>query len=378
MQDFVPLGTGNSRFLKSSIAEDATWEQARELFRKGLFPTDIGPVNEAGVAQKGDPLNKETLLRDDTCEILGLPNTAYVNDAIMQLAVPPGQYIVRATVLTGRGRPAPNVLVEGLKTVAGANVYTSEEGVAFGLATGSPATLTAISDFLDVPANASGSFTLQAGIFNEVTISFNSGTETKATISDSKIVRFSPDVSDFDCSGIGGGSNGARGSNSSFATYGGKGGNAGETVNVSGVKNTGKHISVTVGGVGGNTIVEGVLTARGNIIQGGRGAYNYSNYGDKGAAVVGADNNTDFLYPPTQVGGAGGGGGSGRNDSNTNWPGTLGGKPGGGLGGNSGNPGSPGSLPGSGGGGGGTYNNQIADGGAGKPGLVGFVWRYAT
>lgn len=71
MQDFVPLGTGNSRFLKSSIAEDATWEQARDLFRKGMFPTDIGPVNDAGVAQKGDSLGKTTLLKDATAALFG-------------------------------------------------------------------------------------------------------------------------------------------------------------------------------------------------------------------------------------------------------------------------------------------------------------------
>lgn len=83
MQDFLPLGTGNSRFLKSSIAEDATWEQARDLFRKGMFPTDIGPVNDAGVAQKGDSLGKTTLLQDATAALFG-GDTSMVPDEVFQ------------------------------------------------------------------------------------------------------------------------------------------------------------------------------------------------------------------------------------------------------------------------------------------------------
>lgn len=87
MQDFVPLGTGNSRYLKSAIPEDATWEQARALFRAGQFPTDIGPVNEAGVAQKGDPLNKATLLSDETAALYsGMPENPVPDDVLAEIA----------------------------------------------------------------------------------------------------------------------------------------------------------------------------------------------------------------------------------------------------------------------------------------------------
>lgn len=86
MQDFVPLGTGNSRFLKSSIPADATWEQARALFRAGQFPTDIGPVNEAGVAQNGDPLNKATLLEDAVAALYGKDEEAVPNDIFQILS----------------------------------------------------------------------------------------------------------------------------------------------------------------------------------------------------------------------------------------------------------------------------------------------------
>ena len=80
MQDFVPLGTGNSRSLKSAVPAGTTWEQALAMLRNGTFPIDIGAVNEAGVSQKGTPLNKATLLRDETASALGLPNTAVPDD----------------------------------------------------------------------------------------------------------------------------------------------------------------------------------------------------------------------------------------------------------------------------------------------------------
>ena len=69
MQDFIPKGNGNSRSLKSSIPDGTTWEQAIEMLRNGTFPIDIGAANEVGVLQKGNPLNKSTLLKDETATL---------------------------------------------------------------------------------------------------------------------------------------------------------------------------------------------------------------------------------------------------------------------------------------------------------------------
>lgn len=69
MQDFIPKGNGNSRSLKSSIPDGTTWEQALEMLRNGTFPIDIGAANEVGVLQKGNPLNKSTLLKDETATL---------------------------------------------------------------------------------------------------------------------------------------------------------------------------------------------------------------------------------------------------------------------------------------------------------------------
>ena len=82
MQDFVPLGTGNSRSLKSSISAGTTWEQTLEMLRNGTFPIDIGAVNDAGVAQKGSPINKTTLLKDATASLFQLGADAVPDDVL--------------------------------------------------------------------------------------------------------------------------------------------------------------------------------------------------------------------------------------------------------------------------------------------------------
>lgn len=86
MQDFVPLGTGNSRSLKSAVPAGSTWEQALKMLRSGTFPIDIGAVNDAGVAQKGTPLNRETLLSGET-ELLypGLPENPVPDDVLKRI-----------------------------------------------------------------------------------------------------------------------------------------------------------------------------------------------------------------------------------------------------------------------------------------------------
>ena len=80
MKDFVPLGTGNSRNLKSAVPAGTTWEQALAMLRNGTFPIDIGAVNDAGVAQKGDPLNQETLLKAAVAALYGREETAVPSD----------------------------------------------------------------------------------------------------------------------------------------------------------------------------------------------------------------------------------------------------------------------------------------------------------
>lgn len=80
MKDFIAAGTGNSRYLKSSISDDTTWAQALEMLRNGTFPIDLNGINPAGVTQQGTPLNKANLLSDESAALFGLDSNAVIND----------------------------------------------------------------------------------------------------------------------------------------------------------------------------------------------------------------------------------------------------------------------------------------------------------
>ena len=85
MKDLQTKGTGNSRYLKSAIGATATWEEARALLVNGTFPVDLAGINEAGILQIGDALNKATLLSDETAIALGGDATMVPNEAFVAL-----------------------------------------------------------------------------------------------------------------------------------------------------------------------------------------------------------------------------------------------------------------------------------------------------
>lgn len=83
MQDEIIKQTGNSRYMKSNIAANATWEQVRDLLRAGTFPFDFNGKNPAGIAQVGTDLSKANLFSDDVAKLFDLSGTsATVNAAL--------------------------------------------------------------------------------------------------------------------------------------------------------------------------------------------------------------------------------------------------------------------------------------------------------
>lgn len=89
MQDMIPKGNGNSRYLKSSIPESTTWQQVLTMLRNGTFPIDLNGINPDGVTQQGTPLNKESLLTDATSASIWFdgsePADPTVNNALAKL-----------------------------------------------------------------------------------------------------------------------------------------------------------------------------------------------------------------------------------------------------------------------------------------------------
>lgn len=70
MKDTVIKETGNSRFLRSSVAEDITFAEFIALLRAGQLPIDLAGINEEGIETLGMPLGKSTLLNDETEAII--------------------------------------------------------------------------------------------------------------------------------------------------------------------------------------------------------------------------------------------------------------------------------------------------------------------
>nr|DAI10962.1 MAG TPA: tail collar fiber protein [Caudoviricetes sp.] len=87
MKNTTIKGTGNSRWLKTSLPAGATWEQVLTLLRSGQFPVDITGLNTEGVQAAGTALDKETLLRDAICDRLGLDKEGTVPSDVFELLI---------------------------------------------------------------------------------------------------------------------------------------------------------------------------------------------------------------------------------------------------------------------------------------------------
>lgn len=81
MKDFIQRGSGDSRYLKTSLPPETSWAQALALLREGKFPMDLAGMNPAGWLQLGTLLSKSNLLRDETAQLLGLTPDAVPDDA---------------------------------------------------------------------------------------------------------------------------------------------------------------------------------------------------------------------------------------------------------------------------------------------------------
>lgn len=87
MRDFIAKGTGNSRFLRSSIPPGTTWEEALALLADGTFPVDFAGFNAAGIAQQGTLLSAENLLSDETAAAIAVvSDDPTVDEALTKLS----------------------------------------------------------------------------------------------------------------------------------------------------------------------------------------------------------------------------------------------------------------------------------------------------
>lgn len=85
MIDQIIKGTGDSRFLRSSIPANITFAEFVALLRSGELPVDFAGYNSEGIDTVGTDLNSDNLLSDTVATELGLTNTATPNDAFQTL-----------------------------------------------------------------------------------------------------------------------------------------------------------------------------------------------------------------------------------------------------------------------------------------------------
>lgn len=81
MIDSVIAGTGNSRYLRTSISASTTWEDALTMLRAGTFPIDLAGINLDGFVTLGTALNADTLLKSTIITALDLDADATPSDA---------------------------------------------------------------------------------------------------------------------------------------------------------------------------------------------------------------------------------------------------------------------------------------------------------
>ena len=328
-------------------------------------------------------------------EILSLSESDMLDDVLLNMVLPDNKYAVALTVKTPGGRPFNGASVSGITSYVGEALTTDENGYVLGFCDTSTPTVTVTNPFLDMNGNVVQQLNLSGKVINTVEMVGTRKANSQTTFSSgTRVIRFSFDVDEFDCSAIGGGQNGEQGdANTTIIrnATGGRGGNAGEVINEANITNTTQEISVTVGGIGADSIIGEYVAHGGGGASGGTGAY--ATYDSRNGTTTRTEpgvgeNSIDFLYPPTQVGGAGGGGGVGVGNDRIvlGLSGGAGGQDGGGPGAGYSSAsaiyqGDDGECPGSGGGGGGSeaYSyRHLYDGGSGQPGLVGFMWRYKS
>lgn len=329
MQDRVPLYPGRVKLTPVD----------------GLTNTyDMARADEP--TQEGTPLNKATFLKDSTASLLGLPNSAVPDDALIALAIGMGYYGFRIKVLLSNGEPAEGLKIEGIMSLDGSDVYTDYNGVAFGKSK-SPATISIISPFLD-QKNLESTVIESTGTITDVTISLLEQTDI-IEITESKTVKLSQATTSVDITAVGGGGGGGGGSSNqssiSASTSDGGGGGGGyvttslgnstlllsELIIIIGAGGSAGVRSNRVGQPGtdgGTTSVQllnsNVITALGGSgglgknasgSRGGSGNGNGGGWNSSESKMEKAGNGTGYIFNDSSLGLAGGGGGGGGDTS---------------------------------------------------------------
>lgn len=399
MENLVPLGTGNSRFMKSNISPDTSLAQLIQMLNNGTFPYDIGPINPAGISQQGTPLNKDTLLADLVAQKLGgveTPSEAF--DALIQMFIQ-GKYAFRIFVKHQNGTPLEGATLSGVKDfITNGSPKTDERGSALAYSDTPDITVSVTDNYTDVSIQ---SVSAQGIIGDIVNVNLVATSITFAAYTATSSARFSSSMSRLDVSLCSAGAGGGSGS-SSYGS-GGNGGDAGTAKGGTGGQTSSAQLRGGGGGAGGGILIQESVPFEANtdypvvIGSGGQGGSNVKS--EEGYTANGKDgkdggittafglqasngsNGGNAENAASYAGSDGGLGGDAGTDGNRQIYASFtemktcgtGGPGGAGLGANdsgTGGGGASGGIPGGGGGGGGSAPSDYFSG-AGGPGARG-------
>lgn len=383
MLDTVINGTRTSRSILGNLSIPDDPAEAIALLKSSGWLIDLGPLNDAGLSQRGTDLNKANLLSDETAALYGeLPENPTVDNAFALISdmfyrASSGKAKITVTVKLADGTPVPDAYISPLVTQTGGPVFTEPDGKAVGYVDAGSRTIS-VSNMLDITSDTQ---TVSAATGKSYAVSLTAQTRN--------YVEFTSSSNGVYISGLAkrvDASMGGAGGGGGYKTGGGGGGGRTNTkenvlfetrklypVMVGAAGRYGGYINGTyLSAVSGGTSSFLGLSASGGsagssgsaFSSGGSGNGTGGNGGNNSqAGSLGTDGNGSVFSSFSEEipwGGGGGGGGAGNSF-------IQGGSPGGGLGGCYNINGLDGA---SGGGGGGGGTGSPGNGGTGSPGKV--------
>ena len=233
MQDRVPLYPGRVK-LSPVAGQNNTFDMVR-----ADEPT-----------QPGTPLNKETLLKDVTASILGLPNTAVPDDAFLALIIGVGTYGYRVKIKLEDGTPVEGATVSGIEPLTGSTLVSGADGIVLGKSTKASVTIGCTIPYIDqkTPDNQS---IMSTGTITDVTMTLTKNTDV-ITVTTSKVAKISHMPKTVDITAVGGG--GGGGAYYVARQWGGGGGGGGNSKHALNVDLISRFLEIAVGsgGYGGS------------------------------------------------------------------------------------------------------------------------------
>lgn len=233
MQDRVPMYPGRVRLMPVP-GQDGLYDMVR-----ADQPT-----------QEGTPLNKATLLSDETAALYGLGQDAVPDDVFASIVSMLDGNWYNIHVQLPDGTPVAGAEVRGLTPTVGTKVYTNRKGDAFGKSNTDSASIQVISPYYDFVSSNSISVPSTAKVTRySVTLQAKALTYP-FEIASSQKVRFSPKFGNVDMFLVGGGGSGAICGGYTTCSTGGGGG---FTQTVKKIDLSDKEVLFTIGS-GGSSV----------------------------------------------------------------------------------------------------------------------------